>query len=159
MWHIEVPRPQVKSELQSLASTTATVTPDLSHICSLHHSSRQCWILSPLSKARDRTCNLVVPSQIHQPLSHDGNSWVCFWLWFFWSFCLFLLGPHLWHMEVPRLGVESELQLLAYTTATARRDPSHIYNLHHSSWQRRILNPLSEARDRTCNLVVPSQSR
>ena len=32
-------------------------------------------------------------------------------------FCLFFfLGPHLWHIEVPRLGVESELQLLAYTT-------------------------------------------
>ena len=29
------------------------------------------------------------------------------------------LGLHPWHMEVPRLGVESELQLLAYTTATA----------------------------------------
>ena len=26
----------------------------------------------------------------------------------------FFLGMHLWHMEVPRLGVESELQLLAY---------------------------------------------
>ena len=26
---------------------------------------------------------------------------------FFWSF--FFLGPHLWHMEVPRLGVEAEL--------------------------------------------------
>ena len=33
------------------------------------------------------------------------------------------LGPHLWHMEVPRLGVESELQLPAYTTATAMQDP------------------------------------
>ena len=31
-------------------------------------------------------------------------------------FCVFL-GPHLRHMEVPRLGVESELQLLSYTTA------------------------------------------
>ena len=27
--------------------------------------------------------------------------------------------PHLWYMEIPRLGVKSELQLLAYTTATA----------------------------------------
>ena len=27
------------------------------------------------------------------------------------------LGPHPQHMEAPRLGVESELQLLAYTTA------------------------------------------
>ena len=26
---------------------------------------------------------------------------------FFWSFCL--LGPHQQHLEVPRLGVESEL--------------------------------------------------
>ena len=56
------------------------------------------------------------------------------------SFCLLLLfvcfcfsGPHLLHMEVPRLGVESELQLPAYTTATAMQDPSSICNLHHTS--------------------------
>ena len=34
------------------------------------------------------------------------------------------LGPHLWHMEIPSLGVKSELQLSAYTTATATRDPT-----------------------------------
>ena len=34
------------------------------------------------------------------------------------------LGPHSQHMEVPRLGVESELQLPAYTTVTAMPDPS-----------------------------------
>ena len=43
------------------------------------------------------------------------------------------LGPHLQHMEVPRPGVELELQLPAYTTATTTQDPSHICNLHHSS--------------------------
>ena len=31
-------------------------------------------------------------------------------------FFFFFLGPHLRHMEVPRLGVKWELQLLAYTT-------------------------------------------
>ena len=36
-------------------------------------------------------------------------------------------------MEVPRLGIESELQLLAYATATATLDPSLICNLYHSS--------------------------
>ena len=30
----------------------------------LHHSSRQCRIPNPLSKARDQTHNLVVPSRI-----------------------------------------------------------------------------------------------
>ena len=55
---------------------------------------------------------------------------------------------HLRHMEVPRLGVELELQLLASTTTTATWDLSHICNLHHSSPQCwRILNPLSESRD------------
>ena len=63
-------------------------------------------------------------------------------------YCLFLrLHPR--HMEIPRLGVESELQLPAYTTATATLDPSHICDLHRSSQQRWILNPLSEARDQT----------
>ena len=32
------------------------------------------------------------------------------------------MGPYVWHMEVPRLGVESELQLPAYATATATPD-------------------------------------
>ena len=32
-------------------------------------------------------------------------------------------------MEVPRLGVKSELQLPAYTTATAMWDPGHIFDL------------------------------
>ena len=68
--------------------------------------------------------------------------------------CLFVfcfLGPYLQHTEIPRLGVESEQQLPAYATATATPDPSHvcnhICNLHHSSWQRWIHNPLSKARD------------
>ena len=60
-------------------------------------------------------------------------------------------------MELPRLGVESELQLPAYTTAVATRDPSSFCDLHHSSWQCQILNPLSEARGRTQMLVDTSQ--
>ena len=44
--------------------------------------------------------------------------------------------------------------MLAYTTATATPDPSLVCNLHHSSWQCGILNPLREARDRTHSLVV-----
>ena len=61
-------------------------------------------------------------------------------------FCLFL-GPYLRHMEVPRLGVESELQLPAYSRATATWDLSHVCDLHHSSRQCQILNLLNEARD------------
>jgi len=60
-------------------------------------------------------------------------------------------------MEVPRLGVKLEIRLPAYTTATAIPDLSHIFDLHHSSWQRLIPNPLSEARDRTCNLMDTSR--
>ena len=55
------------------------------------------------------------------------------------------LGPHPRQVEVLRLGVEWELQLPAYTTATAMQDLSHICDLHHSSQRRQILNPLSEA--------------
>ena len=42
---------------------------------------------------------------------------------------IFVFLGLLWHMEVPRLGVESELQPLAYTTATGMPDPSLICNL------------------------------
>ena len=51
---------------------------------------------------------------------------------------------HLQHMEVPKLQIESELQLPVYATATA--DLSHICDLHHSSRQHQILNPLGNTR-------------
>ena len=60
-------------------------------------------------------------------------------------------------MEVPRLGAEWELQLPAYTAATVIRDLSRICDLHRSSQQCRILNPLSEARDQTRVLMDTSQ--
>ena len=72
-------------------------------------------------------------------------------------FCF--LGQYQQHMEVPGLRVQSEVQLPSCATATAMRDPSCICNLYLSSPQRQILNPVWEARDRTCNLMVPSQIR
>ena len=50
------------------------------------------------------------------------------------------LGSHLRHVEVPRPRVESELQLPAYTIATATPDPQ----------------PASKARDQTCILTDAS---
>ena len=77
---------------------------------------------------------------------------------FFFFLVFVLLGLHPLHVEVPRLGVELELQLLAFTTAaaTATSDTSCICHLYHSSWQCWILNPMSKARDRTPKLMVPS---
>ena len=50
-------------------------------------------------------------------------------------FFLLFLGPQVWHMEIPRSGVQSELQLPTYATLSSR--------------QYRIPGPLSEARDWT----------
>ena len=100
---------------------------------------------------------------------HDASSFVLLssdCLVYFWSFVVpykfffsfIVLGPHPQHKEIPRLGVLLELQLPAYTTATTP-DLSCICNLHHSSQQGQILNPLSKARDGTRNLMVPSRIR
>ena len=59
-----------------------------------------------------------------------------FFFFFFFFLAVVFSGPHPWHMEVSGLGVESELQLPA--CATAKRDPSCICDLHHSSQQRQI---------------------
>ena len=68
----------------------------------------------------------------------------------------FFLGPHPQHMEVPSRGVELELQLLAYSTATATPEPSCICDLCHSLWLRQILNPLSESRGQ---IHMPMETR
>ena len=57
-------------------------------------------------------------------------------------------------MEVPRLGVESELQLPAYAMAMARPFLSCICDLCHRWWQRWILNPLTETRDWTYYILM-----
>ena len=76
---------------------------------------------------------------------------------FLFSLSFVFLDPHWLHIEVPRLGVKSELSPMAYTTATAMSDPSLVYHLHHSSQQRPTLNPLSKARDQTRVLLDTSQ--
>ena len=62
-------------------------------------------------------------------------------------------------MEVPRLGVDSELQPPVYTIPIAMWNLSCVCNLHHSSRQHQILNPLSEARDGTLILMETSWIR
>ena len=99
----------------------------------------------------------VTYSDIHkfQRLGY-GHLWVIIiqttTFFFFFGLC-----PQ--HMEGPRLGVESELHLPDYATAPEMEDRSHVFDLHHTSWQHQILSPLSEARDRTQNLMDPSRVR
>ena len=70
LWHMEVPRLEIKSELQPLAYATATATPDSSYTCDLRHSSWQCQILNPgIESASFWTLCWVL-----NPLSHSGNS-------------------------------------------------------------------------------------
>ena len=74
-----------------------------------------------------------------------------------WSnFFFFLFRLNLQHKEVPRLGVKLEPKLLAYATATAMQDPSHICDLHNSSEQCQIPDPLSKTRDQTLILMDTS---
>ena len=58
-------------------------------------------------------------------------------------------------MEVPRLGVYSELRVPAYTTAIAMPDLSHICD----TTAHGILNPLIKARNGTCVFMDTSQAR
>ena len=76
-------------------------------------------------------------------------------LFFFFFFCFVRLN--LQHMEIPRIGVKLELQPPAYTTALAMLDPSRLHDLHHSSQQRQILNPLNKVRVWASILMDASQ--
>ena len=73
----------------SHSHSTATAAPDPSRICDLHHSSRQCQILDPLSKATDQTCNLMAPSQICFRCATTGTPFCPFFNWVVWFLFLF----------------------------------------------------------------------
>jgi len=88
------------------------------------------------------------PSHSHDTTGSQSPLWPMLQLVATWDhfilFILFyficLLGLYPGPMEVLRLEVKLELQLPAYTTATATQDWSHIFDLHHSLRQRQILN-------------------
>ena len=86
-------------------------------------------------------------------LFHSIFGWVYFiihiyHIFFFWHFRVALA------LKFLRLGAKPELQLLAYTTATAKPDPSHTCKLHYNSWQCQILSPLRKASDQTSILWI-----
>ena len=72
---------------------------------------------------------------------------------FFFFFFLFLLRATLVAYGSSKARVWIRAMAPAYATETTTTDPSCVYDVHHSLWQHQILNPLSEARDKTRNLM------
>ena len=124
LWHIEVPRLRVKSELQLLAYITDPATWDPSHVCNLHHSSRQ----HPPSEARDRVPILMDTSLICFCCTTTGTPCI--------SFFFFLRTTPAAYASFQGRGQIEQTP-----------DLSHTVDLHRSLWQHRILNLLSKARD------------
>ena len=52
-----------------------------------------------------------------------SDSCPLFWNFFFFCLSFVFLGPYLWHMEVPRLGVQLKLEPATYTIAIATTTP------------------------------------
>ena len=82
---------------------------------------RRCGPKKPPSKKKK---NMYVCVYISESLCNEHN--IVHHLYFNTGFCFCFLGPHPPQMEVPRLGVELQLQPPATATATAMRYPSCI---------------------------------
>ena len=83
--------------------------------------------------------------------SHSHLGFVCGYLLFIY---LVFLGLHSWHMEAPRLNQSCS----RWPTPQPRQWRIQIIcDLHSSSWQHQILNPVSKARDWICVLMDASQ--
>ena len=107
-------------------------------------------------------CSLCIFSKDSIPRKYNtilGLYFMSLWYTnFFFFFFFFAFQGHTHSiLEVPRPRVRLDLQVLAYTTAIAIQGPSHVWDLHRSSWQHQISDPLSEVRDQTRILMDPSQ--
>ena len=81
---------------------------------------------------------------------------------FIYLFCLFVFtkaAPTAYEVSQARGLIGAVAAGLYQSHNNARSEPSRVCNLHHSLQQRWIPNPLSKARDQTCNPMVPSQIR
>ena len=126
--------------------------PVITYLYSTSHGKRVICFSKPYFKVLPN----IHPSIISNISVFLFLGYTIFKLYFF--FFLFRATPAA-YMEVPRWGVESELQLPAYTTVIAMPDPSHICELQCSSQQCQILNLLSRAKHTTCLLRDTSQVR
>ena len=82
LMHMEVPGLGVELQLQLQAYTTATAMLDLSCICDLRCSLQQRWILNLLNEARVEPASSWTLCWVLNPLSHNGNSLLCFFFFF-----------------------------------------------------------------------------
>ena len=73
-------------------------------------------------------------------------------------FCLLVFCILSFFRAAPKAYGDSQARGLIGAVAAGLHQ-SCICDLHHSSWQHWILNPLREAKDGTCNLMVSSQIR
>ena len=87
---------------------------------------RQYWILNSLHSARDQTHTSAATGATAVRFLTQGATVRTP------NYIFFSLGPYSLHMEDPRLEVKLELQLLAYTTATAMWGLIRVCDLHHS---------------------------
>ena len=129
------------------------------------------WPFSPLTSYLQPLCSALTPLLTPMSVSPSCSpilSWILYpaltsWVVSVITFCFVLfcfvlfLAPYPRYMEGPRLRVESELQLRAYTAATATPDLCRVRGLQHSSQHRQTLSPLSEARDGTRVLMDSSR--
>ena len=125
--------------------------------CDLHHSFSNTSPFNPLRWARESNppvcsdpscCKDNTGSLTHCPTAGTPK--------YFFFFCLFSFSgaaPVAYGGSKARGLIRAVFP--AYAGATATRDPSRICDLPHSSQQHKILNPLSEVRDRTHNFMVP----
>ena len=78
-----------------------------------------------------------------------------FYLFIYLVFCPFRATPATYGGSQARGLIEAVAASLRHSHSNTRSD--HICDLNHSSQQRQILNPLSEARDQTHILMIPSR--
>ena len=120
---------------------------------SLSSQSLYMWAIS-----NNRYLTLLNSHYFPSPARLHNHVFISFFFFLFFVFCLFRAIPAAYGGSQAR-GLIGATELPAYTTATATPEPSHVCNVHHSSQQCQIVNPLSEAMDRTRNFIVPGWIR
>ena len=116
----------------------------------------QCLTWQPLTTCGYWVLKMWLVQQIEYSTLFHFYLTFFFFFFFLFFFVFFFFLAHTHGMEVSRLDVKLELHLLAHATAIAIPDMSHVFNLHHSSLQHQIFNPLSKARDGTHILMDTS---
>ena len=128
----------VRPALMAYGGSQARVWIGAAAAC-LHHSSQKCWILNPLSEARDRTWVLMDTSRVHYCWATIGTPHKAFLICVKVCCHSFIQRSRIWTWEICQFLLWALIFFHCKRTGLGKSQQIFVDHLHWPEWESNVL--------------------